>query len=99
MQKAPEPLSRDLRLDFLRGVALLVVLVDHIEDQTYSKVLRPWAPVSTCFFDGAEAFVFLSGLVFGRAFRRRYEEYGFIAQGNRILFSGKPDKDSFQDFG
>lgn len=74
-----EPGGRELRLDFLRGVALLVVLVDHIEDQTVLKVVRPWMPVSTCYFDGAEAFVFLSGLVFGRAFLPRLEQKGLAA--------------------
>jgi len=66
-------------LDFLRGIALLVVLIDHIEDQTTVQLIRPWMPVSTCFFDGAEAFVFLSGLVFGRTFQRRLEKQGFLS--------------------
>ncbi|WP_010586672.1 OpgC domain-containing protein [Schlesneria paludicola] len=71
--------NRELRYDFLRGMALLVVLVDHIEDQSFLKAIRPWMPVSTCYFDGAEAFVFLSGLVFGRAFQRHLQQRGLLA--------------------
>ena len=58
--------NRDLRLDFLLGVALFVVMIDHIKEQSATRLHRPWMPISTCFFDSAEAFVFLSGMVFGK---------------------------------
>ena len=56
---------RDRRLDCLRGIALIVVLIDHIEAHAPTSPLRDWAPRSICFFDCAEVFVFLSGLAFG----------------------------------
>ncbi len=72
-------MSRDFRLDFLRGIALLVVLIDHIEAQTPIALIRAWTPRTICFFDGADAFVFLSGLVFGRVFRTKLVQDGFLA--------------------
>jgi hypothetical protein len=69
---------RETRLDCLRGIALLVVLVDHIEYQANTALFRAIAPISTCYFNGAEAFVFLSGLVFGRVVSPRMKREGFI---------------------
>ena len=63
----PEPSTqRDLRLDFFRGVALILIFVDHIPE----NVLSLFTLQSICFFDAAEVFIFISGftaaLVYGR---------------------------------
>ena len=58
--------SRDLRLDFFRGLALIFIFVDHIPENIFSyftiQAIQP--------FDAAEVFIFISGytaaLVYGR---------------------------------
>ena len=53
--------TRDLRVDFCRGLALYMILVDHVIGDPVSKfTLRNFG-----FSDAAEAFVFLSGLSCG----------------------------------
>ena len=63
--------SRDLRLDFFRGLALFLIFIDHIPDNTLSYFTLP----SIGFSDAAEIFIFISGyaaaLVYGRSMRRR----------------------------
>src|SRR5713226_3256176 len=63
--------SRDLRLDFFRGVALFFIFIDHIPENTLSYVTLP----SFGFSDAAEIFIFISGytaaLVYGRSMLRR----------------------------
>jgi len=58
-------ISRDLRLDFFRGLALLFIFLDHIPDNLVSYFTLG----NVVFSDAAEIFVFLSGytaaLVFG----------------------------------
>jgi hypothetical protein len=63
----PQPSTqRDLRLDFFRGVALILIFIDHIPE----NVLSLFTLQSICFFDAAEVFIFISGftaaLVYGR---------------------------------
>jgi hypothetical protein len=57
--------SRDLRLDFFRGLALLFIFLDHIPD----NIVSYFTLANIVFSDAAEIFVFLSGytaaLVFG----------------------------------
>lgn len=57
--------SRDLRLDFFRGLALVFIFVDHIPN----NLLAYFTLANIVFSDAAEIFVFLSGytaaLVFG----------------------------------
>lgn len=64
------PVSRDLRLDFFRGVSLFFIFIDHIPDNLLSYfTLRTFA-----FCDAAEVFIFISGftaaLVYGNSLRR-----------------------------
>ena len=70
--------QRDVRIDFFRGAALLIILVDHLEAQTHFRVVRSWTPVSLGFSDGAEAFVFLSGLTCGIVYQRRLRLQGVL---------------------
>lgn len=71
--------GRELRVDFLRGVALLVVLIDHIEFLGGVQLVSLLTPISTGLSDGAEAFVFLSGTVFGIAYSERIQQRGFLS--------------------
>ena len=55
---------RDLRIDFFRGLALYIILIDHIG----SNPIARFTYHRFGFSDGAEAFVFLSGLSCGIAY-------------------------------
>lgn len=70
---------RDLRIDFFRGVALLIVLVDHVEGWSEIFLIESWTLISLGFSDAAEIFVFLSGYVFATAYSRTLDEHGFVA--------------------
>ncbi len=75
---------RDHRIDFLRGLALLMIFIDHVPADLLSLVtLRSWA-----FADAAELFFFVSGyiaaLVYGGALSRR----GFGAAALRTYRRG-----------
>ncbi len=53
--------SRDLRVDLVRGVALLIIFSDHV----IGNPVRDFMPISLGFSDMAEVFLFLSGYVNG----------------------------------
>ena len=63
--------ARDLRIDFFRGLALYMILVDHI----YADPINRFTYQRFGFSDAAEIFVFLSGiscgLVYSRVLARR----------------------------
>lgn len=66
----PAP-SRDLRLDFFRGLALICIFIDHIPE----NYLNYFTISAIGFSDAAEVFIFISGftasLVYGRALAAR----------------------------
>jgi hypothetical protein len=68
---SPPGLSRDLRLDFFRGVALICIFIDHIPE----NYLNYFTLSAIGFSDAAEVFIFISGftasLVYGRAMALR----------------------------
>jgi hypothetical protein len=58
--------TRDLRLDFFRGVALIFIFIDHIPE----NILSYFTLQAVGFYDAAEVFIFISGftaaLVYGQ---------------------------------
>jgi hypothetical protein len=62
----PAAQSRDLRLDFFRGLALIFIFIDHIPE----NILSYFTIQAVQFYDAAEVFIFISGytaaLVYGR---------------------------------
>jgi hypothetical protein len=75
----PHP-PRDERIDFLRGLALLFIFVDHVPDSLYSLVtLRAYA-----FADAAELFFFLSGFVAAMVYGRMAEKKGLLAAARKV---------------
>jgi hypothetical protein len=84
-QKHPSPsianIARDVRLDFLRGLAILIVVIDHIRDNP----VRDFMPVSLGFSDMAEAFLFISGYVCGLSYAPRLATAGFRATQTKAL--------------
>jgi hypothetical protein len=74
------PGGRDVRIDFLRGLALIFIFVDHVPDSLLSLVsLRSYA-----FADAAELFFFLSGFVAAMVYGRMVRNKGFFAAAWRI---------------
>jgi hypothetical protein len=75
---AAVPLSRerDLRIDFMRGAVMVVLLTIHVELFSFFNLLT-WERVGT--ISGGEGFVILSGIVIGMIYRRRLEKDGMAA--------------------
>lgn len=57
--------KRDLRLDLLRGFAVIVMVVDHFGGSSWLYLLTGG---NNFFVSGAEAFIFISGLVVGMVY-------------------------------
>jgi hypothetical protein len=65
------PTQRDLRFDTLRGLFLVCMTVNHLPTQ-----LRVFTDQSLGIFSAAEGFVFLSGLLAGWVYTRKYLKGG-----------------------
>lgn len=67
----PEKRPRDARLDFFRGLTMLIIFVAHLPQNSWNAFI----PARFGFSSGAELFVFISGfasaLAFGSVFLRR----------------------------
>jgi hypothetical protein len=74
--------KRDLRIDFLRGVAMLFVVVDHIDMPSLFHLI---SHERLGVVSGAELFVFLSGGVLGLVYRRRIEREGWVETAPKIF--------------
>lgn len=76
-QKRP----RDHRIDFLRGLALLIIFIDHIPQNLLALVtLR-----NLGFSDAAEWFIFLSGYSSAYVFALRRERHGYVFAAVEML--------------
>ncbi|MGH6825794.1 OpgC family protein [Methyloceanibacter sp.] len=67
------PGTRDLRIDFFRGIALYMIIVDHIPNDPLNRFTYARLGLS----DAAEIFVFLSGVSCGIVFYRLLLRQGF----------------------
>jgi hypothetical protein len=73
--------SRDLRIDFLRGLALIFIFWDHIPGNWVGQMtLR-----SVGFSDAAEVFVFLAGYAAALAYQKRMVQRGYFATALHLL--------------
>jgi hypothetical protein len=72
-------------VDFFRGLALTFVLVNHLDWSVDRKLFRLFTPVGLGFSDGAEAFVFLSGLTFGWVYINRLQRDGLWRSAAKVL--------------
>jgi hypothetical protein len=70
MKRAPE---RDYRLDFCRGLALLMIFIDHVPGNPASS----WTLRNYAFCDAAEVFVLISGISAYLAYGSKFERLGF----------------------
>lgn len=86
-QNIPAPFAgnRDLVIDFIRGFAMLLVLINHFPNPSYFYLLTvDRIGVVT----GAELFVIISGLVLGTVHRQRIETYGWRASATGLFKRG-----------
>jgi hypothetical protein len=79
---AQRALPRDLRLDFFRGVALLLIFIDHVSGNRFAALTLQ----SLGFADAAEVFVFIAGMAAVYAYRKTFLASGFLA-GSRAVFA------------
>lgn len=77
-QKTKRP--RDLRLDFFRGIGMLIILLAHIPDDGWAL----WIPARFGFSDATEMFVFQSGMASAIAFGSTYDRQGATALIARV---------------
>jgi hypothetical protein len=62
--------GRDLRLDYMRGLALLMIFIDHVSGNRFAALTLQ----SMGFADAAEIFVFIAGLAAAYAYRKAFAE-------------------------
>jgi hypothetical protein len=74
--------SRDLRIDWLRGLAMICVIVDH---SRRSSLLSWFSYERLWVVTAAEVFVVLSGVVLGMVYGRRLVRDGMLAVTRRLL--------------
>jgi len=67
------PAARDEGLDFLRGLAVVAMVVDHVGGASF---LYAFTGGNRFFTSAAEGFVFISGLVMGLVYRRLIDRNG-----------------------
>ncbi len=73
--------TRDLRLDFFRGIAMFIILIAHIQ----SDWLALWIPARFGFSDATEMFVFCSGMASAIAFGKVFREQGLLVGTGRVV--------------
>ncbi|MDA5559027.1 OpgC family protein [Shimia sp. MMG029] len=83
-ETAPTALTktRDVRLDFFRGLAMFIILIAHVP----GNWLTLWIPARFGFSDATEIFVFCSGMASALAFGRVFREQGNLMGTVRISY-------------
>ncbi|MEO1608783.1 MAG: OpgC domain-containing protein [Pseudomonadota bacterium] len=65
--------KRDVRLDFFRGMSLIIIFIAHV----HGNIMWWYIPARFGLSDAADVFVFCSGLASGFAFYRTFDSHGF----------------------
>ena len=73
---------RDPRLDFYRGIAMLIIFTSHAPNNFWGD----WIPGRFGFSDATEIFVFCSGMASAIAFGTSYDRSGWFLGTARVLF-------------
>lgn len=83
----PQPrATRLVSLDFYRGLALIFVLIDHIDLYVNNvDLFQNCTPIAWGYCDASEIFLFISGFTFGCIYFRRLETKGFSATFRKVL--------------
>jgi hypothetical protein len=79
-QKPAAKRPRDVRLDFFRGVCLVIIYIAHIFDNPWAQAI----PARFGFSDATEIFVFCSGMASAVAFGTVFERRGMLIGIARI---------------
>jgi hypothetical protein len=77
----PTKRQRDVRLDFFRGLCLVIIYIAHIWDNSWAQFI----PARFGFSDATEIFVFCSGMASAVAFGGVFEKRGLLIGTARIL--------------
>jgi len=72
--------ARDVRIDFFRGLALIIIFINH----TPGNIVGMFTPRIYGLSDAAEIFIFLAGLSSVMAFGRSFDRAGFPAGVGRV---------------
>jgi hypothetical protein len=72
--------ERDYRLDFCRGLALIIIFIDHVP----GNPLGNWTLKNFAFCDAAEVFVLISGISSYLAYGRKFDQIGMAATSRNI---------------
>lgn len=80
-RRYPHEDGRDLRIDFIRGVVMFVLVISHIDAFSWYAFIT-WERIGVV--SGGEGFVILSGYVLGMVYRRRLETNGWEDAVNRL---------------
>lgn len=73
--------TRDIRLDFFRGMAMLIIVIAHIPSNPWND----WIPARFGFSSAAEMFVFCSGMASAMAFGSVFVRQNFLMGLARIV--------------
>lgn len=77
-------------IDFFRGLALVIVLLDHIDLRIYtSNPFTSITPIGWGYSDASELFLFISGFTFGYVYTHRIEKNGFFKSLANVLTRSK----------
>jgi hypothetical protein len=71
-----------MRLDFFRGIALLIIFVNHIPLNAFAA----YSPSRFGFSDAADLFVFLSGCTAALVYKKSFERLGAKISSTRIIY-------------
>jgi hypothetical protein len=77
--------KRDLRIDFLRGIAIVSMVVNHLECRSYFNNVTQ----GHIYASSAEGFVFLSGFVLGFVTLQRIDKIGLNSAMQKLLERAK----------
>jgi hypothetical protein len=74
--------SRDLRIDFLRGMVMAALIVGHIEIFSWFNYLT-WERIGVV--SGAEGFVIFAGIVMGFLYRKKIQQVGLYESAKLMI--------------
>ncbi|MEM7721775.1 MAG: OpgC domain-containing protein [Pseudomonadota bacterium] len=77
---APVVRTRDPRLDFFRGIAMIIILFAHTPGNYFTQ----WIPARWGFSDATEMFVFCSGMASAIAFGNTFDRSGWALGTARV---------------
>lgn len=77
--------TRDPRLDFFRGLGLLVIYSNHVAEISHRSVFMIFSWRMFGISDAAELFIFISGFLFGLIYYRTYLARGYWACQKKAL--------------